>query len=206
MGREDAVRAENEAILALIAKGRPGEAVERAKRNVDLAAATQSDALEGTCAFTLGRAAHESGQHPLAIVAYTRALEKSARLRNAHACASIHLTMATAFLEMPDGNRQQNLEMAVLNHLGALGMLTEASRPVDYATVQYNMGCAYAELANRFGQPVRDKAKLCYENAVRVFRKSGMSSDARKAQSALKALDPQTASSSLFGAIARLFR
>ena len=188
MGQEDAVKAENEAIKALIAKGRAGEAVERAIRNAEMAA-TQSDALEGNCAFTLGRAAHESGQHRLAVVAYTRALEKSTLLRNAHACASIHFSMATAFLEMSDGDRQQNLELAILNHLGALGMLTEASRPVDYASVQYNMGYAYAELASRFGKPVRNEARHCFENALQAFRRLGMPADARKAQDALRALD-----------------
>jgi len=60
---------------------------------------------------------------------------------------------------------------------------------VDYASVQYNMGYAYAELASRFGKPVRNEARHCFENALQAFRRLGMPADARKAQDALRALD-----------------
>lgn len=108
---------------------------------------------------------------------------------------------------MSEGNRKENLELAITNHIAALGMLTEASRPLDYAKIQYNMGCAYVELTNRFAQSFRDQAKHCFENATRVFRNIGMASDARKAENALQAIDTQNSGApSVFGAIARLFK
>jgi tetratricopeptide (TPR) repeat protein len=185
MSQDNFIRAEDEAILALIAEGKTSEALGRAKLNSDLAATSGSDALEGNCSYTLGRAAHESGQYSVAILAYTHALEKSIQLRNSKACASIHLSMATAFLENPEGNRKQNLELAIDNHVAALGMLTESSRPLDYAKIQYNMGYAYAELTTMFGQPLQDQAISCFEEAARSFRRQRMAPDARKADEVL---------------------
>lgn len=184
MTQESRVREENEAILKLIGEGKSQEAYERARDNLHLAVAAGSDALEGNCAYTLGRAAHECGQHSAALIAYTQALGKAIQFRNVQAAANIHISMATAFLERSDGNRRENLELAILNHTAALGMLTEAARPLDYAKLQYNMGVALAELSTRFGQPFRAQARECFEKAARAFRSAGLEREARNAQQA----------------------
>ncbi|MBZ5618060.1 MAG: hypothetical protein LAQ69_04885 [Acidobacteriia bacterium] len=184
MTQETGVREENEVILTLIAQGKSQEAYERARENLRLAVAAKCGALEGNCAYTLGRAAHECGQHSAALRAYTQALGKAIQFRDKKATASIHFTMATALLERSDGSRRENLELAIGSHIAALGMLTEAARPLDYAKIQYNMGFALAELTTRFGQSFRTEARECFEKAASAFRKAGLESEARMAQQA----------------------
>lgn len=186
MIQEDFIRKENEKILAYIAEGKSKKVLKRAKRNVEAAAATGSEALEGNCAFTLGRAAHESGQHLEAIKAYHYALGKATNFHNSEAAASIHISMATAFLERLDGDRRQNLELAISNHIAALAMIDETDQPMDYARIQYNMGSAYAELTTSFGEPFENQARICFEKAVRAFESQGMTADSRKAEEALR--------------------
>jgi tetratricopeptide (TPR) repeat protein len=186
MIQEDAIRKENEKILAYIAEGKSKKVLRRAKRNVEAAAATGSETLEGNCAFTLGRAAHESGQHLEAIKAYNHALEKATHFNNSKAAASIHISMATAFLERQDGNRRKNLELAITNHIAALAMIDETYQPITYASIQYNMGYAYAELTTSFGEPFQNQARICFEKAARSFDSQGMIADVRKAEDALQ--------------------
>jgi tetratricopeptide (TPR) repeat protein len=187
MNQEDSIRTENEAILVLIAKGRSVEVLERAERNAKLASETGIDGLEGNCAFTLGRAAHESKRYELAIIAYTTALGRSMLLDNKNAAASIHLSMATAFLENPNGNREENLNLAILNHTAALQLISEAQRPLDYATIHHNMGFAYVELTKKFGKSLRNEARTCFKKAAESFRRQGRADDARKARDAERA-------------------
>jgi tetratricopeptide (TPR) repeat protein len=188
MIQEDAIKRENEKILAYIAEGKSRKVLERARKNAEAAAATGIDALEGNCAFTLGRAAHESGQHLEAIKAYNNALGKAILFRNTKATASIHFSMATALLERPDGDRRENLEMAITNHSAALNMIDKISQPIDYAMIQYNMGFAYAELTTKFGQSFQNQAKNCFEEAARAFRNLGMTANVRKAEDALQSI------------------
>jgi tetratricopeptide (TPR) repeat protein len=188
MIQEDLIRKENEKILAYIAEGKSKKVLKRAKRNAKAAAATGSAALEGNCAFTLGRAAHELGHHLEAIEAYNHALGKAIQFRNSEAAASIHISMATALLERLDGNRRQNLELAITNHLAALAMIDETYQPGDYARIHYNMGHAYAELTTSFGLPFQNHAKICFEKAARSFGSQGMIADARKAEDALRSI------------------
>ena len=186
MKQEDAIRKENEKILAYIAEGKSKKVLKRAKRNVKEAVAAGSETLEGNCAFTLGRAAHESGRHLEAIMAYNHALGKATLFHNSKAAASIHISMATAFLERLDGDRRQNLELAISNHIAALAMIDETAQPIEYARIQYNMGKAYAELTTSFGQSFLTQARICYENAARSFENQGMTADVRKAEDALQ--------------------
>ncbi len=185
MLQEDAIRKENEQILAYIAEGKSREVLKRAKRNAKAAAATGSEALEGNCAFTLGRAAHESGQHLEAIKAYNHALVKAIHFRNSEAAASIHISMATALLERLDGDRRKNLELAITNHIAALKTIDKKYQPLDYARIQYNMGNAYAELTIGFGQPFLKQAQICFEKAFQSFKSQEMIADARQAEHAL---------------------
>jgi tetratricopeptide (TPR) repeat protein len=180
MIQEEAIRKENDKILAYIAEGKSRKVFKRAQRNAKAAAATGSIDLEGNCAFTLGRVAHESGQHLEAIEAYQYALGKAMHSRDLKAAASIHIGMATALLERLDGDRMQNLKMAVTNHTMALAMIDE--------TYQYNMGHAYAELTTSFGQPFLNQAKICFEKAARSFANQGMIADARRAEDALQSI------------------
>jgi len=188
MIQEDAIRKENEKILAYIAEGKGKKVFKRAKKNAKAAAATGSEALEGNCAFTLGRVAHESGQHLEAIEAYNYALGKAIHSRDLKVAASIHIGMATALLERLDGNRMQNLKLAITNHTMALAMIDKTYQPRDYARIQYNMGHAYAELTTSFGQPFQNQAKICFEKAVRSFESQGMIADARRAEDALRSI------------------
>lgn len=188
MIHEDAIREENDRILAYIAEGKSRKVLKRAKRNAEAAAATGSEALEGNCAFTLGRAAHESGLHLEAIEAYNYALGKALHFHNAKAAASIYISMATALLERLDGDRKQNLEMAITNHTAALAMIDKTYQLKDYARIQYNMGNAYAELTTSFGKPFLNQTKICYQNAARAFGSLGMIGDARKAEDALHSI------------------
>lgn len=186
--QEEAIKKENEKILAYIAEGKSEKVFKRAKKNAKAAAATGSADLEGNCAFTLGRVAHEAGQHLEAIEAYHYALGKAMHTRDLKAVASIHISMATALLERLDGNRMQNLKLAITNHSMALAMIDETSQPRDYAKIQYNMGHAYAELTTSFGQPFQEQAKICFEKAARSFGSQGMISDARRAEDALRSI------------------
>lgn len=188
MTHEDAIRRENDKILAYIAEGKSRKVLRRAKRNAEAAAATGSEALEGNCAFTLGRAAHESGLHLEALEAYNYALGKALHFHNSKAAASIHISMATALLERLDGDRKQNLELAITNHTAALAMIDRTYQPRDYAIIQYNMGNAYAELTTSFGQPFLNQARICYEKAIRTFENEGMIADARRAENSLHSL------------------
>jgi tetratricopeptide (TPR) repeat protein len=188
MIQEEAIRKENDKILAYIAEGKSRKVFKRAQRNAKAAAATGSIDLEGNCAFTLGRVAHESGQHLEAIEAYQYALGKAMHSRDLKAAASIHIGMATALLERLDGDRMQNLKMAVTNHTMALAMIDETYQPRDYARIQYNMGHAYAELTTSFGQPFLNQAKICFEKAARSFANQGMIADARRAEDALQSI------------------
>lgn len=184
----DIVRVENEAILALIAAKKLDEAYDRATRNLDRAAATGSDALKGNCAFTIARAQHELGLLSGAVTAYAQAAETAIRSDNQRDVARIHICMATALMEMFEGDRRSNLEKAIACQKTALATCTEASRPLDYANLQYNMGCAYAELTTEFAQEFarffEDWAKRCFQNAARAFRNLGMYHDARSAEDA----------------------
>jgi tetratricopeptide (TPR) repeat protein len=188
MMQEEAIRKENEKILAYIAEGKSEKVFKRAKKNAKAAAATGSADLEGNCAFTLGRAAHESGQHLEAIEAYHYALGKAMHTRDLEAAASIHISMATALLERLDGNRMQNLKLAITNYSMALAMIDVTSQPRDYARAQYNMGHAYAELTTSFGQPFLNQAKICFDKAARSFASQGMIADARRAEDALQSI------------------
>jgi tetratricopeptide (TPR) repeat protein len=185
----DPIRTENEEILALLASGGSQKAYERAIRNVDRAAAAGSAALEGNCAFTLGRAAHESGQVPVAIMAYARAAGIAKKLGNATVFGQVMINLATAYLEDLEQDRKGNLEKAIACQHMALETCTEVARPLDYAKLQYNMGFAYAELTTRFNQGFRAHAKQCFSNAGRVFRAIEMTSDANKAEEASRAIE-----------------
>jgi tetratricopeptide (TPR) repeat protein len=188
MLQEDFIKEENEKILSYIAEGKSKKVFKRAQKNAKAAAATGSQALEGNCAFTLGRVAHESGQHLEAIEAYNYALGKAMHTRDLKAAASIHISMATALLERLDGDRMQNLKMAVTNHTMALAMIDKTSQPRDYASTQYSLGHAYAELTTSFGQPFLNQAKICFEKAARSFGSQGMIADARRAEDALQSI------------------
>lgn len=181
---EAEVRAENDAIGNLIACGRSDEAYERAIRNVDLAKATGSDAIEGNCAFALGRAAHESGRLSAAILAYSRAAALAGKLGNSKAVNQIMVNLATAYLECSEGDRKDNLEKAIACQNMALETCSEASRPLDYAQLQFNMGAAYSNLIFHFGQPFHGQAVRCYANAARAFRALGMVAEWRNAEDA----------------------
>ena len=108
-------------------------------------------------------------------------------LDNKNAAANIHLTMATVFLENPNGNREENLNLAILNHTAALRLISEQQRPLDYATIQYNMGFAYSELTKQFGKSFRSEAKTCFKKAAESFRRQGRAEDASKAKNAVRA-------------------
>jgi hypothetical protein len=86
-------------------------------------------------------------------------------------------------------------------------MLTEAGRPVDYAKIQFNMGCAYNELSDRFGGSHRGQAANCFREAYRVFSNLRMAADARKAKGAWQAASGEGGGgSSLLGRLAGLFK
>ena len=69
--------------------------------------------------------------------------------------------------EIPTGNREHNLALAIECYQQALRFYTPESDPHRYATVQNNLGNAYAE------QPTGDRARNlalaieCYQQALR---------------------------------------
>jgi tetratricopeptide (TPR) repeat protein len=186
--QEEAIRQENEKILAYIAEGKSKKVFKRAKKNAKAAAATGSVDLEGNCAFTLGRVAHESGQYLEAIEAYNYALGKAMHTRDLKVAASIHVSMASVLLERSDGDRMHNLKQAVTNNTMALAMIDQTCQPREYARIQSNLGHAYAELTASFGQPFLNQARICFQKAVRSFENQGMITDARKAEEALQSI------------------
>lgn len=189
MTQEDIIREENEVIYMLIAKGMNNEAYDRAMRNVDRAGTVNSSALEGNCAYALGRAAHESGRHAAAIMAYSRAAGIALELGNQIEFGKIQISLATCFLETPEGDRKSNLEKAIVCQVNALKTNTEQSSPLDFAKLQFNMGYTYTELISNFGQPYQSYARSCFGNAHRAFRSLRMETEANNAMQAIRAIE-----------------
>ena len=77
--------------------------------------------------------------------------------------------LGTAYVNLPTGNRIENLNYAIGCFKLALQVHNAQDSPVDWARVQINLGVAYSELpASSQGKNLK-RAIECYQSALRVF-------------------------------------
>jgi len=157
-GEEARIKAEDDAINELIETD-SNAAYPRAAANLERAKQTGNDNLIMYCAFNLARAAQEYRPYPKlneAVVAYHIAAEKAESANNEQAYGTTQNNLGNAYLNLPTGDRGENLRNAVRCYENALRVRTENDFPQKYATTQNNLGNTYSDLPN-----ARNKSLSC---------------------------------------------
>ena len=75
--------------------------------------------------------------------------------------------------------KQGQNDLAIAAYEAALRVFREEDFPLYWANVQYNLGLAYAALSGGEHAADLQKAKVCFEAALRVYTKSGSPEDQR---------------------------
>lgn len=80
--------------------------------------------------------------------------------------------LGNAYLELPTGDRRENLKRSIGCYQEALRVYNERDSPIDWAMTQNNLGVAYASIPTDHREENLRLAITCYEAALR-FRTEG---------------------------------
>ena len=89
--------------------------------------------------------------------------------RDAYEWAHGHNVMGTVYSDLPNGNREDNLQNAIACYKLALSVFTKTKFPYDWAMTHNNLGNAYSDLATGSREDNLQNAIACYKSALRVF-------------------------------------
>jgi tetratricopeptide (TPR) repeat protein len=104
--------------------------------------------------------------------------------------------LGNAYLYLPSGDRQTNLQPAIACYQAALQVLTREAFPVEWAMTQNHLGLADADLPGGDREANLKQAIACYQAAVPILSLTHMddyaevvSSNLEAAQKALQQLE-----------------
>jgi predicted ATPase/class 3 adenylate cyclase len=96
-----------------------------------------------------------------------------------------HTNLARALIQLPTGNREQNLQRAIECLSSAMSFSQVALDPKALATIQSNLGSAYSGLASGSRDDNVRTAIEYYESALRLWTRQGLVQNRARAQSNL---------------------
>jgi tetratricopeptide (TPR) repeat protein len=99
--------------------------------------------------------------------------------------ATTQTRLGDVFTILPIGNREDNLQKAIICYYNTLRIYNEKKFPMGYATIQTKLGDAYTELL--IGDQVENvqSAIRCYKNALRIYTEQEFPQQHTKTQNSL---------------------
>lgn len=98
---------------------------------------------------------------------------------DARGIATNHYTRGLLLLSSREGQRQTNLEEAIVCFQAVLQVYTLEDFPLEWAATQYNRGNAYVALQGEDWQENLGKAIICFHAALHILTIFQMSHHAR---------------------------